>query len=109
RAAVRAVTSPPGLPRGAILLRKRFIARRMDCRATPGNDDPTTRIRKNASLHADARRANEVCPFGDVGADLGGKRFGRVSDRLKTERRQLLLHARSRDDVDDLAMKERGE
>src|SRR5262249_52141900 len=61
------------------------------------------------SLRPDAGRANEFCPFGDVGANLSGKRLGRISDRLKTERGQLLLHGRPRDDVDDLAMKERGD
>jgi hypothetical protein len=31
--------SPAGLTRGSIFLRKRLLAKRMDCRVKPGNDD----------------------------------------------------------------------
>jgi hypothetical protein len=39
-ATTKAAASPAGLTRGSISFRNKFMAKKMDCRVKPGNDEP---------------------------------------------------------------------
>jgi hypothetical protein len=59
---------------------------------------------QSALLRLDARLSNHLRPFRDFCPELGSTLFGRIADRLETQRSQPLLHIRQRDELDDLLM-----
>src|SRR5437588_4715883 len=66
------------------------------------------RSKPAASLSLDARLSNDLCPFGALGPEQGSSLIRRIADCLEAKRRHFLHDVRRRDDLDDLAMEQRG-
>src|SRR5260370_177908 len=60
------------------------------------------------SLSLEARLSNDLCPFGAFGPEQGSSLVRRIADRHEAKRRHFLHDVRQRDDLDDLAMEQRG-
>src|ERR1700731_1720397 len=63
---------------------------------------------KCGSISLDARLSNDLCPFGALGPEQGSGLIRRIADCLEAKRRHFLHAVRQRDDLDDLAMEQRG-
>src|SRR5205085_10121107 len=61
-----------------------------------------------ASPSLDARLSNDPCPFGAFGPEQGSSLIRRIADCLEAKHRHFLHDVRQRDDLDDLAMEQRG-
>src|SRR5207247_7690737 len=66
------------------------------------------RSKSAASLSLDARLSNDLSPFGAFGPEQGSSLIRRIADCLEAKRRHFLHDVRQRDDLDDLAMEQRG-
>src|SRR5712691_6433426 len=66
------------------------------------------RSKSTASLSLEARLSNDLCPFGAFGPEQGSSLVRRIADRHEAKRRHFLHDVRQRDNLDDLAMEQRG-
>src|SRR6266567_745098 len=89
----------------------RHRASRRRCRPVSVGAGDQSRVEPfptGTSLCPNSSLSNDLSPFGAFGLEYGSSLFRRIANRLETKRRKSLLDVRQSDDLDDLAMEQRG-